>query len=259
MCALLLVAGAFFPLALGTRLLRALGGQRRAIAWAASLQGRWARASLAAAGIALRVEGELPSGAHLVCANHQGYVDVLVLAASVPGRFVAMREIAGWPLFGWLARSSGTIFLDRGRRRDLLIVGPRIEETLAAGVNVLFFPEGRSGSGEGLRPLRSPLFEAAVRAGAPCLPVALRYATPGVPWSTAWTVAWWGGMGLPRHIARLLALPRVEACLRVAGPAVSGWDRKELAAAVARSLAAAAPTASLSPEPPNNPFSFARQ
>ena len=98
LCALFLVSGALFPLALTTRLAYALGARRRAIAWSAAVQALWARASLAAAGIALEVEGEVPPGAHLVCANHQSYVDVLVLAAGLPGRFVAMREIAGWPL-----------------------------------------------------------------------------------------------------------------------------------------------------------------
>jgi len=255
LCALFLVSGALFPLALTTRLAYALGARRRAIAWSAAVQALWARASLAAAGIALEVEGEVPPGAHLVCANHQSYVDVLVLAAGLPGRFVAMREIAGWPLLGWLAKSSGTIFVDRERQRDLLVVGPRLVETLAAGVSVLFFPEGKSGSGESLQPLRTPLFEAAVRAGVPCLPVAVRYSTPGIPWSTAWTVAWWGGMDLPRHIFRLLALPRIVARVSVAGPALCGADRKELAAAVACNLASAAPAVSLAPEPPDNPWS----
>ena len=252
---LCLVAGVLFVPALLTRAAQALGARRLALSSAAWLQTLWARASLRAMGVELDAGPGLPRGPYLVCANHQGYLDVLVLAACLPGRFVAMREIAGWPLLGWMARSSGTLFIDRQRGRDLLDVGPRLEETLAAGVNVLIFPEGRSGPGDRLLPLRSPLFEAAVRARVACLPVAVSYATPGIPWSTAWTVAWWGGMSFPRHAARLLALPRIVARVRAAGPPEEGADRKALAARIGAGLAGALPGVSLAPEPPDNPWS----
>jgi hypothetical protein len=95
------------------------------------------------------------------------------------------------------------------------------------------------------------LLESAAREELPVYPATLHYDRD--------EAKWYGEETFGANFWRLLALPRVEACLSVAGPAVQGTDRKELAAAVARSLAAAAPAASLSPEPPNNPFSFARQ
>ena len=218
------------------------------------LQAWWARASLRLFGVEVVVDGELPSGPHLVCANHRGYIDILVLASYLPGRFVAMRELAGWPLIGWMCWSSGTLFLDRASKRNLLEVGPRIRETLAAGSSVILFPEGGAGSGDRLRPLRSPLFEAAVREGMPVLPIALSYETPGIPWSTAWTVSWWGGMGLPRHLFRCLKLPRIRARLAIAGEPRLGTDRKRLTEAIAADLEGSLRPVDLYPEPPDNPW-----
>ncbi len=248
------VTAAFFPPALLTRLASRLGARRLGMRAAARVQGLWSRSVLAVIGVRVEQSRSAPPDAHLVCANHQGYLDILVLGAFLPGRFVAMSEIAGWPVLGWLARSSGTIFLDRTRRRDLLRTAPLVEETLRSGVNVLFFPEGRSGPGDRLRPLRSPLFETAIASERPCLPVALTYRTPGVPWSTAWTVAWWGGMDLPRHVWRLLALPAIEVRVSLAESPLSGAERKELAHSVARFLQVAFPWADPGVGPPDNPW-----
>lgn len=252
--ALLAVVACLLPPTALLRVFRRDGA--RGMRGAARLQSWWARASLRVAGVRVDRRGleRLPPGACLVCANHRSYLDVLVLAAHVPGRFVAMRELRGWPLFGWMARSSGTIFLQRERRREIPLTNAEVDRTLAAGIPILLFPEGRSGPGERLAPLRSPLFEPAARRGAPCVAVALEYATPGVPWSTAWTVSWWGGMDLPRHAARLLALPRIEARLTLVGEPVVGSERKELAAAIGGRLAAALVPVELEPEPPDHPW-----
>ena len=62
-------------------------------------------------------------------------------------------------------------------------------------------------------------------------------------------------MSFPRHAARLLALPRIVARVRAAGPPEEGADRKALAARIGAGLAAALPGVSLAPEPPDNPWS----
>ncbi|MEM7309397.1 MAG: lysophospholipid acyltransferase family protein [Planctomycetota bacterium] len=245
---------ALWPLALATRLIAALGARGPAMRGGARVQALWARVSLPVLGVELDCPAPPPEGTMLVCANHLGYLDVFVLGALFPGRFVAMHEISGWPLLGWLARSTGTLFVDRERKRDVLAVGERMDETLAEGVSVVLFPEGRAGPGDALRPLKTPLFQGAARGGLPCLPVALAYETPGHPFSPAWTVSWWGGMDLWKHLRRLLRLPRIRAVVRFDAEPVRADDRKELAELVRGRLEALGRRVPMQPEPPDNPW-----
>jgi 1-acyl-sn-glycerol-3-phosphate acyltransferase len=57
----------------------------------------------------------MPSSGLLV-SNHLSYLDIIVLSSIQPCVFVAKGDVARWPLFGWLARAAGTIFVDRDRR-----------------------------------------------------------------------------------------------------------------------------------------------
>ena len=42
----------------------------------------------------------------LIAANHVSWLDIPVLSAALPVSFIAKREVAGWGIFGSLARSS---------------------------------------------------------------------------------------------------------------------------------------------------------
>ncbi len=230
------------------------GGRRLSMRVGAFLQGLWARASLRIMGVRLDVAGPPPRQRHLIVANHIGYLDILVLAALFPGRFVAMHEIARWPLLGWMARSAGTLFVNRERKRDVLAVGPEMEATLANGVSVVLFPEGSAGAGNEVRAFKTPLFEGAVRNAIPCLAVSLHYSTPRDPWAPAWTVCWWGGMNLWLHLWRFLKLRGVTARVRWSAEAVTAADRKHLAQELRERLVAAFTPIPLVPEPPGNPW-----
>ena len=251
------VVGVVLPLAALFRLPGLVGGapgKRCSMRAGAYFQALWARASLRIMGVTLDVAGRPPAERHLIVANHTGYLDIFVLAALFPGRFVATHEIARWPLLGWMARSAGTLFVDRGRKRDVLAVGPELEATLAAGVSVVLFPEGSTGPGTEVRAFRTPLFEGAVRNAIPCLAVCLHYATPRDPWAPAWTVCWWGGMSLWLHLWRLLRLRGVRARVRWSPESVKGGDRKQLARELRGRLLERFTPIPLEPEPPDNPW-----
>src|SRR3546814_257884 len=89
--------------------------------------------------------------------------------------FVAKREIAGWPLVGWLATRGETIFHQRGSQESLGGVLQVMLARLRSGHSVGVFPEGRTGHGDEVGPFHARIFLAAVEAGAPVQPVALRY------------------------------------------------------------------------------------
>ena len=70
------------------------------------------------------VEGPVPrEGVFLVASNHVSYLDILVLASLYPSLFLAKREIASWPVFGWIARGAGTLFIDREQAKDVVRAG----------------------------------------------------------------------------------------------------------------------------------------
>lgn len=242
------------PLALVSRVLAWLRAERPAMRVAVTIQGLWARWLARIAGVEIVVEGPLPGGAELLVANHQSYVDILVLGALMPGRFVAKSEIAGWPGLGHLARSVGTIFVVQRKSRDMLRVDREMAATLAAGVPVILFPEGHATGGRTVDPLHSSLLAPAARAGIPCRAVAISYATPDDPWTPAATVCWWGGMGFWRHAWGLCALRRVRATVRPAPEPARDADRKRLATALHAALLARFESLPTGPLPPGYPW-----
>jgi len=217
------------PAALATRVAAWVGAEHSALHGSAAVQRLWARGMLALLGVRARVEGVPPARTVLVVANHLSYLDILVLARYFPGRFVAKSEIAGWPILGWMARAVGTIFVVQARARDVVRVDGEMARTLAAGVAVLLFPEGRSTRGLEVERFKSSLLESAARAGVPCLAVALHYETPDDPWAPAGTVCWWGGMGFWSHAWNLVGLRCVDARLALAPEPLVHSDRKALA------------------------------
>ena len=150
--------------------------------------GVWSRMTARAVGLEVRARGTPAPAGTLVAANHVGYLDILALGATTPGRFLAKAEIAGWPLLGWLARQGGTVFLERERPRHVREWIDLLVQFLGRGERLILFPEaGVSPDGVSLEPFRPMVFEAAVRAGRPVVPVALCYVEPEDPRVWAWT------------------------------------------------------------------------
>lgn len=211
----------------GGVVLGGLAGEAGLADRARGLQGLCARL-LRVLGINLETTGTPPKQGALIVANHLSYLDVLVLGALAPTVFVAKKEVAGWPVFGGLARRAGTLFIDRGRVRDAARVGAEMAAALRAGVNVAVFLEGTSTDGGGVGRFKSALLEPAITAGWPVVPVALDYtAAAGV--SVAEEIAWWGAMELGPHLTNLTTVPWVRA--HVAWGCVRGaaGERKALA------------------------------
>ena len=199
---------------------------RRDLASRARWLQRTCRRALRALRIDVAAGGEAPR-ACIVAANHLGYVDILVLGAENPVVFVAKREVAGWPVFGWFARMAGTCFLDRDQRGDVARVAGELAPALQAGVGVVLFLEGTSTGGRTVLPFKSSLLEPAGQNNWPVVPAALTYEVPAGRLVEN-EVCWWGDMTLAPHLWNLATLPWIEARL-ACGEAIRGEDRKQLA------------------------------
>src|SRR5690606_39199303 len=125
-----------------------------------------------------RIGAPLPGGVMFV-ANHVTWLDIVSLHSQRMMGFVAKREIRGWPLIGWMAERADTIFHARGDTESLGGVLREMLARLKAGRGVGVFPEGGTRSGEQVGPFHARIFLAAVEAGAPVQPVALRYGEGG--------------------------------------------------------------------------------
>jgi 1-acyl-sn-glycerol-3-phosphate acyltransferase len=203
-------------------------------------------------GIAIKRRGRLSrKRPTLFAANHVSYLDIAVLGALVRGSFVAKSEVRDWPLFGLLAKLQSTVFVERRVRRAMRH-RDEMAERLAAGRNLILFPEGTSSDGNRVLPFKSALLSVAeVRPGGRPLvvqPVSITYtALDGIPLGRYLRpfCAWYGDMDLAPHLWQLAGLGRLTAVVHFHRPVTLAdfGTRKALAehcqAAAARGVAAA--------------------
>ena len=139
-------------------------------------------------------------------ANHCSWLDIPVLGGQLEACFVSKDEVASWPGVSLVARLGRTVFVTRqrratGRERD------DMRGRLAAGDDLLLFPEGTSSDGSRVLPFRSAFFSVAEGEGPPLIqPVSVVYdRLGGLPTrrSTRAVFAWYGDMDLASHFWRL--------------------------------------------------------
>ena len=155
-------------------------------------------------GFRLRRIGTPVPGATMFVANHVSWVDILALHSQRMMGFVAKHEISRWPLVGWMASKGETIFHRRGSQESLGGVLDEMQARLREGRSVGVFPEGRTRGGDELGPFHARIFLAAVEAGVPVQPVALRYGEGG---SAQAVVAFGPGENFVSNFLRLLGEP----------------------------------------------------
>lgn len=189
----------------------------------------WARSILWLLHVRVEISGLPPRPPFLLVANHLSYLDILILASRLPCVFVSKAEVRRWPLLGPICTALGTIYIDRGQRRDIPRVITEIEAALESGLGVVFFPEGTSSKGETVAPFKSPLLELPVRLGHPVHHATLGYRTPPGEPPAHDAVCFWGSAHFARHALGILALRGIFASLYLDPEPIVESDRKLLA------------------------------
>ncbi|MBU1690544.1 MAG: 1-acyl-sn-glycerol-3-phosphate acyltransferase [Gammaproteobacteria bacterium] len=139
---------------------------------------RWSVRVLSILNVRLSVSGKAPdisAAGVMFVANHISWLDIYLLDAVCPVRFVSKAEVRAWPVIGWLAVKIGTLFIERTRRHDTARAGREVVDALMQGDCVAVFPEGTTSNGTLLRPFHASLLQSAINSGAPLWPVAIRY------------------------------------------------------------------------------------
>ena len=157
-------------------------------------------------GIRFSATGQQMKHIGAVVANHSGWLDIFSLNAKKRVYFVSKAEVANWPGIGWLAKATGTVFINRDRREAAAQV-KLFEERLDAGHKLLFFPEGTSTDSRRVIPFKSTLFAAFftphLREVMHVQPVTVLYRAPDGEDSRFY--GWWGGMEFGPHLLKVLA------------------------------------------------------
>lgn len=167
------------------------------------------RAACRLMGLRRRVRGAPCRSPVAYVANHASWLDIFVLNASKRIFFVAKSEVAGWAGIGWLARATGTLFIRRDRA-EAAAQARLFSARLAAGLRLLFFPEGTSTDGRRVLPFKPTLFAAFfaedLKTTAHVQAITVKYTAP--KGEDPRFYAWWGDMDFGPHLLHMLAVPR---------------------------------------------------
>lgn len=162
--------------------------------------------SLLIIGLKLFVSGRPMNKKGAIVSNHISWLDIFVLNSQARMYFVAKSEVSAWPIIGWLANLTGTIFV----RRNKLYAKSQIklfEDCLIEGQRVLFFPEGTSSDGVRVLPFKSTLFESffgeSLKDLAFVQPASINYFTPHSKDTRFY--AWFGDMSFAKHFFWVLS------------------------------------------------------
>ena len=166
--------------------------------------------------IDVHVHGDIPRKPALWVSNHISWLDVAVLGSGARVFFLAKAEIEKWPVFGKLAKSGGTLFIQRGSG-DSIKIREQITEFLKQDIPVLFFPEATTTDGPKVKKVHGRILGAAIEAQRDVQICLICYVNQqgGLDQVSPFI----GNIGFAEHVQKVLEMPQVTAHL-VALPAI---------------------------------------
>ena len=162
---------------------------------------------------------------YLMVANHISWMDIIVIQSIKPCIFVAKSDVASWPLFGWVAQMTGTIFIKRDKISDIKKALKKMKRRLIKR-SVCIFPEGTSTNGRYLLPFKSNLFQSSIDTQKSILPLCLRYEQKNTYTDKT---AFVDDMSLLDSIIKIKQEKDIRAIVEVLQPIRPRYNRKELA------------------------------
>ncbi len=202
-------------------------------------------------GIRVTVKGKLAEGhGLLIAANHTSWLDIPVMSTVGPVSFVAKAQVDKWPFFGLLGRLQETVYVERERKAKTAEQRDAISARVAAGDNIVLFPEGTSNDGNRVLPFKSALMSVAEgQIHGPdgrirdilVQPMTVAYTKlHGMPMGREYRpfFAWYGDMDLVPHLwdAMRLGPLDVEITLHEPLTLAEAGGRKALAAACEKTI-----------------------
>jgi lyso-ornithine lipid O-acyltransferase len=165
--------------------------------------------------IKIEYEGNIEKSkrCNLFVSNHISYLDIPILGSQFPLKFVAKSEVKNWPIFGFLSKLAGTVFIKRARSESLL-QKYKIFKLLSEREKILIFPEATTSDGNRVLSFKSNVFSAVENQNFFIQPLVIIYSEiNGIP-INRWLrpiVAWYGDMILTPHLLILKNLKSIQA------------------------------------------------
>ncbi len=182
----------------------------------------------------------------LIVTNHISWLDVFVLNAVVPMRFVAKSEVRRWPVIGWLCARAQTIFIERGKARSAARINVQLVELLQKGECLAIFPEGTTTDGTTVAHFHSSLLQPAIDAQAQVHPIAIRYQDKHGTHSMA--AAYIDELSFGASLWNILSMPELHVQLAGTTPLeAGGTDRRSLTRSTQQHISKALTTMHASP------------
>jgi 1-acyl-sn-glycerol-3-phosphate acyltransferase len=202
---------------------------------------RWSERTLGFLNVERRVRGK-PPAEHgrpaVLVANHVSWLDIYVIHAVWQVRFIAKSEVRRWPVIGWLSARTGTLFIERAKRRHAAQINRAIHAAFQAGDAIGVFPEGTTTFGDEIGRFHASLLQPAVDEHALVYPVALRYLDPEGKLNR--NAAYVGDTSLLESMRTILAEPALVAEIIFLPPIdAEGRSRRDLARETRAAIAAA--------------------
>ena len=141
--------------------------------------GRWNRLVMRLGASPLDIVGRdrVPVDSPVVfVANHASFIDSTIMMSALPVavRFAVKARLGTYPLIGLTIRKGNHIPLGKRDQSERVENAETIRAPLDAGTSLFVFPEGTFQAAPRLLPFRLGAFRAAVDAGCPVVPVAIR-------------------------------------------------------------------------------------
>lgn len=145
-------------------------------------------------GIQIHVQGRenLPEGPFILVANHQSYLDILVMMQAINKKiaFVAKEELLNVPILGWDIRAQGHVAINRDKGMQAARNLKELAQKVYTGKSLLLFPEGtrsldgrvgefKRGAFQLALDSRVPIVPACLSGSGKCMPKKSKHVYPG--------------------------------------------------------------------------------
>lgn len=166
------------PVAAGCLLLPGLERRRGMARWGAATTLR-----MIGSGVGIHGEPLKDTDVAVVVANHQSYLDGIILTAVLPPHytFLIKREMENVPIAGFVLSRLGSQFVDRSGPRQRLRSARQLVQSARQGRALAVFPEGTFDGRPGLKPFRTGAFRAAWKSQRTVVPIVITGARSKLP------------------------------------------------------------------------------